>query len=202
MSSKTIASIELLAGERQPNETDKAVVACNDWLRLGVGRTLPELLSKYSKMQQNKAPTTSLNTLQQWSMKFAWAERAKLYDSTWEERKNAERRAVFDQGLALDFERVRKLISLADFLEGQIYEQIDGKYVNLWVEDVKGIGSREDFERVEIERFNPALLEQYRRTLDDIAKEVGGRIQKQEHTGVNGEPLKVVITYASDHANR
>lgn len=53
-------------------------------------------------------------------------------------------------------------------------------FSNLWVADVKSIGSGEFAERVDIERFNSALVEQYRKVLEDIAKETGGRVQKQD----------------------
>src|SRR5262245_30533116 len=99
--------LELLAGQRQKGETDKAVQACNDWLRLGAGRTLPELLSKYREIPRNAA-TKSIETLQGWSKRLGWAERARAYDASWEQRKNAEREAVFQQGLAQDYERVRE----------------------------------------------------------------------------------------------
>lgn len=89
-----------------------------------------------------------------------------------------------EYGLSLDFERIQKLQKLAAFLEGQIYElsasDYDGSqtFLNVWVTDVKGIGKGDDFERVEIERFNAALFEQYRKTLDDIAQETGGRVKQ------------------------
>jgi hypothetical protein len=51
------------------------------------------------------------------------------------------------------------------------------------VPDVKSIGSGEFAERVDLVRFNAALLEQFRGTLDDIAQEVGQR--KQNSTSLN-----------------
>jgi hypothetical protein len=56
----------------------------------------------------------------------------------------------------------------------------DGVYHNVWVPDVKQIGSGADAERVDIEHFNSAIISEYRATLDDIAKETGGRVQKQQ----------------------
>lgn len=173
-----------LKGHRQKSESDNAIVSCNDWLRLGTGRTLPELLQKYSEIQQDTTPTTSINTLQQWSSKFQWAERAAEYDADYEAIKNAERQAVMDYGAALDFDRVRRLKRLAEFLEQQIYEKgIGGDLHNVWLPDVKQIGAGEYAERVDIERFNGALISEYRATLDDLAKEVGGRKQKTEVSG-------------------
>jgi hypothetical protein len=197
---KTAAELELLSGHRQSGESDNAVVACNDWLRLGTGRTLSRLLSKYNDIQQKSAPTQSLNTLQQWSAKFDWQARATEFDAGWEARKNAEREAVMGYGLALDYERVNKLFRLADFLEGQIYEKgapdpVTGyePYHNVWVPDVKSIGGGEFAERVDIERFNSALLAEYRATLDDIAKEVGGRVKKADVTS-GGKAIPIIVT--------
>jgi hypothetical protein len=185
--------VELLSGQRQKSESDKAVIACNDFLRMGVGRSLAELANKYREMPQNTAATDSINTLQGWSKRFGWSERAAEYDRTWEDRKNREREAVMNYGLALDYERVLKLYRLAGLLESQIYEKSEaGIYHNIWMPDVKQIGSGQDAERVDLEKFNAPLLEQYRKTLDDIAAETGGRIKKQDITS-GGKALPITI---------
>lgn len=189
--------VQLLAGERKDGETDRAVIACNDYLRLESGRTLPKLLKKYSKSRRkSEPPTDSYDTLQKWSSAYGWQERASRYDAELEQERNERRRKEFEAGLALDFERVNKLKRLSLFLERQIYEKdesgrtimVDGKpvtiepitpYPNLWLRDVKAV----DKEKVEIVRFNAAILEQYRGALDDLAKETGGRKQKQEMSG-------------------
>lgn len=187
--------IELLSGERQSNETDKAVQSCNDWLRMGPGRSLVDLLKQYTDGYSGVPPTTVYQTLKNWSKKFDWPKRASDYDATWEQRKNAERERVFNEGLALDYERVRKLRELAIFLEGQLYERgTDGNYHNIWIPDVKQIGQGEFAERVDIERFNASIIDQYRATLDDIAKETNGRIKRTEITGANGGKIEVETT--------
>lgn len=179
--------LQPLKGQRQKSESDNAVIACNDWLRMGTGRTLPELLHRYSEIPQDTPPTNSIETLKTWSKKFLWAERATEFDADYEAIKNAERQAVMDYGLALDYERVRKLKRLVDFLERQIYEKgLGDDYHNVWLPDVKQIGAGEFAERVDIERFNSALISEYRAALDDLAKEVGGRKQRQEISGPDG----------------
>lgn len=205
--------LQPLKGQRQKGESDSAVIACCDWLRLGTGRTLPELLEKYRETPQNTAPTDSINTLQDWSKRFSWAGRATEYDADYEAIKNAERQAVIDYGLALDYERVRKLKRLATFLEQQIYEKgtsvdFEGNeinvYHNVWLPDVKQIGSGESAERVDIERFNSALIAEYRAALDDLAKEVGGRRQKTEVTGKDGGAIQTQqtnVTIQADNAH-
>lgn len=183
--------VALLVGQRQSGESDNAVIACNDWLRLGPGRSLPILAEKYADFYQGSPPTQSYGTLKVWSSKFNWEERADDFDASWEERKTEEHNAEFNHGLALDYERVRKLKRLAAFLESQIYEQgVDGVYHNVWLPDVKQIGGGEYAERVDIERFNGSLIQQYRDVLDDIAEEVGGRVKKQEVTGADGGAIQ------------
>jgi len=197
-----MAKLDLLAGERQESESGRAVLACNDYLRMGPGRSLPKLLQKYTKTSRNQPPTDSLATLKEWSTTFDWRDRATEYDATREAEKNERRRKEFDAGLALDFERVRKLKRLALFLEKQIYEQEDpaalitaatsedgemeisvsaSPYPNVWVRDVKAVNNQ----RVYIFRFNQAILSEYRAALDDLAKEVGDRKQRvdMEHRG-------------------
>ena len=187
-----------LAGVRQSGESDAAVTACNDWLRMGSGRKISALFEKYQETRIN-TKGFELNTLYNWSRSFEWTERATAFDVTWEARKNAERQAELEYGLALDYERVRKLKRLADFLEGQIFERsapdkVTGvqTYHNLWVPDVKVVGQGEDREAVEIERFNAALLREYRETLNDLAKEVGGRIQRSDVTS-GGKAVPIAI---------
>lgn len=193
--------IELLAGERQVGETDKAAQACNDWLRLGTGRTMPRLLERYRDLPQNTAPTTSLDTLQSWSKRFDWQVRAAEFDAGWEQLKNAEREAVLSYGLSLDYERIRKLYRLAEFLESQLYARAeDGTYPNVWLPDVKSIGSGENAERVDIERFNNGLVEQYRKVLEDIAKETGGRVQRQDMTS-GGQAVQIIFSQVQPRDN-
>lgn len=191
--------IELLAGEIFEKETNNAILACNDWLRLGPGRTIPKLIDSYQiksdTIKRFEAPSTSLKTLQTWSCRFNWAERATEFDAVYEARMNAEREAELNYGLALDYERIRALKRLGDLLTDQLYERDpDGNLINLWVADVKQIGSGRDAEQVDIERFNSALITQLRGVLDDLAKEVGGRVQKVSGVGKDGV-IPVDITW-------
>ena len=195
-----------LKGERQSSESDSAVIACNDWLRLGPGRSIPVLLKKYSESQRKSAPTQSLATLQKWSSKHGWAERAVEFDANWEAIKTAEREAELGFGLALDYERVRKLKRLSNFLEAQIYEQgLEGQFHNVWLPDVKVVGHGDSAEAVDIERFNAALIAQYRETLEDLAAEVGGRVKRQEVAGAGKDgAMEIVVRWANgadDHTS-
>lgn len=185
--------IQPLAGQRaESGESDNAVIACNDWLRMGPGRSLPALVEKYTAEHYGAPPTTKLNTLKRWSSDHDWAARATAFDANYEQIKSEQRARVMNYGAALDFERVTRLKHLADFLEAQIYERDDeGRHCNIWVKDVKQIGSGDDAYSVDIFRFNGGLLSEYRNTLNDIAKEVGGRTQKVQHSGDENNPLQI-----------
>lgn len=182
-------TLKLLAGERKPNESDRAVQGCNDYLRMGPGRSLRKLADRYSKSTRKTAPTDNENTLFGWSADFDWQKRAAEYDSAAEEQKTARRQKVFESGLAQDFARVTELKKLAGFLKGEIYETADTtdavgnahtfRNPKIWLRDVKVVGGGEDAYPVTIFRFNSALIDQYRGVLDDLAKEVGDRRQKQ-----------------------
>lgn len=194
--------IRPLAGQRQKGETRKATLACNDWLRDGRGRSLRKLWDKYREIPhdtENQPPTQSYNTLQAWSKRYHWQQRADEYDAELERQKNENRREVMESGLALDFERVSELKHLGIFLIEQIYEQgKDGVYHNVWLPDVKQIGSGDQAERVDIERFNAAIISELRGVLDDLAKETGGRIAKQEITGAGGGDIVIKVSGGDD----
>ncbi|RYX84187.1 hypothetical protein EON83_10855 [bacterium] len=212
--------LELLSGRPLEGESNPAISACNDFLGMGIGRSLGGLLriyiaprpknppkptgthretdsSAFVGVVSRVPPTQSLDTLKEWSTKYGWGERAALFDLAWEEEKEARRRAVFEDGYGLDFERAQGLKDLAALLKAQIFEtstpygqsddeddedpfcSIPGsrarQYHNVWVADVKSIGSGEFAERVDLEKFNGAILSEYRALLTEIAQETGGR---------------------------
>lgn len=204
--------LQPLSGQRQNGESDAAVQACNDWLRMGSGRSIRQLIDNYSQQVTFSVtfepPTTTYGTARQWASKFDWSSRATEYDVSWEDRKNAERERIFNQELAQDFGRLKKLITLARMLEAQIYEVGTNKIRvdldtevevsvlhNVWLPDVKQIGSGDNAERVDIERFNSALINEYRSTLDDIAKEVGGRAKRHDIGNADGKELTIKVVY-------
>lgn len=205
-------SVKLLAGEPKLNETPRAIQACNDYLRMGPGRSLRKLAQKYGKTKRNQAPTESEATLFEWSSDFAWQERAAAYDAERDAEKTEKRRKEIETGLALDTERIRKLKRLARFLEDQIYEEDDpnavvivglsesgatevavssSPYPNVWLRDAKTVAKK----RVDIFRFNSAIISEYRGVLDDLAKETGGR--KTVVAGDKDSPLQVEVTVKS-----
>ena len=185
--------IPLLAGEREPRETSRAVQACNDFLRMGPGRSIAELHRSYIDLDRNSTPTRSKGTLLAWSSRYDWFERAIEYDTRLEEEKTRRAQEIMATGLALEHERVEKLKRLAGFLEEEAQKQNEeGAHYNVWLPDVKQIGGGEDAERVDIVRFNAAIISEYRGILDDLAKETGGRKQRQElDLQSGGKPIAI-----------
>ena len=197
-----MSKLKPLAGQRQKGESSKAVQACNDYLRMGAGRSLRGLSEKYNSIQQDSTgnpPTRSFGTLGQWSLRYSWVERAVDYDAEIEAQKTAYANEMMRSGIALDYERVGKLKDLFELLYEQLMEEGDGGVLhNLWLPDVKQIGSGEYAERVDIERYNSPLISDILRVLDDLAKETGGRVKKSEVTGEDGGDITVVIKGLDD----
>jgi hypothetical protein len=177
--------VALLAGKPLSGEVERNRIACNDYLRMGAGRSLAKLRQMYVEYTSEKPPTVHLRTLQRWSSVYDWQARAAAYDAEIEQQKTAyveqRRREALESGLALDFERVLTLKHLADTLGREIWER-SGEFIKdaIWLPDVKSIGSGEFAERIDIVRFNRAILEEFRSVLDDLAKETGGRRQKSD----------------------
>lgn len=183
-----------LAGQRQKRETSRNVQACNDYLRLGPGRSLRILWERYTKDTKNLPPSSNFYTLKGWSGKHGWVARAELYDAEMEQAKNERRKEIMESGLALDYERVDSLKELASFLIGEIEKTVvaekgdddegaekgNGERFRVWLPDVKQIGSGENAKRVDIERYNSAIFSDLRGILDDLAKETGGRIAQHD----------------------
>jgi len=181
-----------LAGNRQKSESSRAIQACNDYLRMGPSRSVAKLHRQYQKSAENVNPTGSMPTLHRWSQRYGWTTRAEDHDAKLETEKNERADMIMGTGLALTHERVDKLKSLGELLWEQMHEVGEsGTLHNIWIPDVKQIGGGEYAERVDIEKFNGAIIQQYRDTLDDIAKETGGRPNKHELTGKDGGSIAV-----------
>lgn len=155
---------------------------------MGPGRSLRKLWSEYRKRsaddpQTEEPPTRRFVTLGKWSSRYQWQariDRAKEIadDEIAELEREARKQAILNSGFALQYERLASLQRLADLLEEEIYEE-DKR----WLPDVKQIGAGDMAERVDIVRFNRALIEQFRQTLDDIAAEMGERVKGLELSG-------------------
>lgn len=90
-------------------------------------------------------------------------------------RSQAEDAAIVD-GFNTAAGRIAKLARLAALLEEDLMTGLT------WTHQVKGIGGKGTFERIEYEEFNASEIAQYRGLLDDIAKERGERAAKFDGT--------------------
>lgn len=96
----------------------------------------------------------------------------------------AGEQSALTEGLALKSERVKRLKQLAGLMEKDLL----GGF--LWLDQVKGVGSGEIAKIVDYEEFNKGEVDAYRGVLDDIAKEVGHRTHRLEHSGPDGGPIE------------
>lgn len=172
-----VIRINLLAGNRHTYETDPQVLFCNDYLRMGLNRSISGLRRLYVKSMPEPPP---LNTLYHYSWDYGWAIRANIYDARMESEKDKVAIEILHTGLAESNARVRELKRMAELLAEEI-----ARPGRLYLHDVKQIGSGKFARRVKLLRFNSPLVEQYRGVLDDIAKEVGGRKGSSDHGPVS-----------------
>lgn len=98
--------------------------------------------------------------------------------------KNEEEFDALKTGLALKENRVQLLQELADKMKSDLFENN-----LLWTDEVKGVGSADNFQLIDYKLFNSSEVQQLRGVLSDIADEVGGRVQRKEVTGKDGKPL-------------
>jgi hypothetical protein len=98
--------------------------------------------------------------------------------------KQVDENNALTTGLSIAEERVRRLQVLAELM----WKDLTGGF--LWIDDVKGVGSGNNSEIVDFEKFNNGELAEFRATLEDIAKETGGRANKTDITS-DGEKLSV-----------
>lgn len=207
-----------MSGERFVWDRDDPLARCtgerrdaNDALRdywlMGPGRSVRGLLEQYRQQSAidppaEIPPTVRLRTLFAWSSRYRWqarVDRAKEIadDEIAELEREARKQAILNSGFALRYERLASLQRLAELLGGEIYKE-DKR----WLPDVKQIGAGDTAERVDIVRFNSALIEQFRRTIADIASEMGERVKGVELRGPNGGPVQVdfigMVAHLSD----
>lgn len=104
---------------------------------------------------------------------------------------------ALDHSIACKEIRISALSNLHDRINRVIEERAESKEMSkvpggksgLLVKTIKGIGSGDNFTEVEEYTFDAALSREKRAVLDDVAAEMGGRINKLEHSGPGGQPL-------------
>lgn len=156
---------------KRDDETQRAYNVFCVYRDLGPNRSLQKCHDHedvYGKGPDN------IRQIEKWSSAYDWVARTEAYDQYLEEQRRQEYEKEMTSGLAHAGLRVRKLKNLASELEDEIFEQ-----GNHWVTDVK-IGP--SGEQVAVQRYNGQLVRDFQRTLDDLAKEVGGRKQKVDVT--------------------
>lgn len=112
---------------------------------------------------------------------WRWEERAAAWgaevDAELEKEIAAERKKVLRSELALQHKRVellnRKAKQLADITNNEN---------QIWLLDVKSIGTCPDAERVDLVQFNDASFKELREYLTDIADEMGERKKQDNNT--------------------
>ena len=183
--------LQPLAGTRQDGESDKAVLACNDYLRLP-NRSLRKLRNLYQQQVSEAekpdetrrnptglaVPTLSLYTIGEWSADYGWLVRSVIFDRQAEIEKTDAHKIYVRTGAASPFERIRLLKDLLSMVEEELFSEEDGsnRLHNLWLAEPKVVPTPDGgAEVVDIYRYNAPLVAQYLQVLDDLAKETNGR---------------------------
>ena len=162
------------------NESSRAFAA------FCIYRDLPPTERSLAKIAQTHKK--SIAVIASWSTKYEWVKRATAFDDFRFKKQAETKQAEIDKiiaecGYASMHERVKALAEVANILK----EDIDAKK-KLYLSGKLG------------ETFNKDLIDQFRGTLDDIAKEFGGRVVKKELTGKDGGVLKysIEVVYTND----
>lgn len=111
-----------------------------------------------------------------------WQSRAEAWDGDQRAQMTAQyekRKAeILSSGFALNFIRIEALTEVATLLQKELKQPS-----KRWLPDVKGVGQGENFQMVDIVRFNAPIIQQFRETLDDIAIEMGDRVRGVKLSG-------------------
>jgi hypothetical protein len=146
---------------------------------LGPGRSILAVFNQWRLAKSRKVARNFPKSWRRAADLWRWRERAEAWDEHIRKRAaseaESERLRILSSGYALQHKRIEVLDELAKLLHEEL--NTDDKR---WVPDVKSIGGGENAERVDIVRFNAPIIEQFRKTLDDLAAEMGERISKQE----------------------
>ncbi len=165
---------------RQPKEPALWHERFQRYLYLGPARSLIAVYRAEAKSEKSAAerararnvPGAWFAAVKRWS----WHVRAEAFDDAERKRRDelyaARADEILQSGFAQRFIRIAELNRLAELLQTELYTE-DKR----WLPDVKQIGGGDFAERVDIVRFNAAVVEQYRETLEDIAIEMGERVR-------------------------
>lgn len=164
---------------RQPKEPALWHERFQRYLYLGPARSLIAVYRAEAKSEKSAAerararnvPGAWFAAVKRWN----WHARANAFDDAERKRRDelyaARADEILQSGFAQRFTRIAELNRLAELLQAELFTE-DKR----WLPDAKWIGG-EFGERVDIVRFNSAVVEQYRQTLEDIAIEMGERLR-------------------------
>ena len=179
-----------IVGEVQPGENARAIIACNDYLRMGRIRSVARVKKLYQDMsrearargQRVAVPTTDNNKIYDWSKRFSWRARAEAYDAMMEAKRTAAAEAEMTTGLAQAHERVSLLKELTDGIVQEIADK------GFYAEKTHVAGQGENRRETSEEVFRSHEVAAVRGLLNDLAKETGGRIHRAHvtHGGLAG----------------
>jgi hypothetical protein len=140
------------------------------------------------KKTQKAQPADPDSTWYQMARLWQWEKRAAAWDAELdaqlEQEIAAERKKILRSELALQHKRVELLNRKAKQLA-----EITDTEKQIWLLDVKSIGTGPDAERVDLLQFNDAAFKELREYLTDIADEMGERIKKHEAAITQLPPL-------------
>ncbi len=112
--------------------------------------------------------------------KWYWIERANAYDAHLQAGldaiEQAEVEKILTSGYALIHKRIAGLDRMAKLIERSFIDA-------------------EEEDKINFKWLTPDKVREYRGCLDDIAKELGQRIKKQEITGKDGGPLEITTDW-------
>jgi hypothetical protein len=144
-----------------------------DHFRLMEDRTIPAAYRELTHDDENNTP----GNWYKYAKKWQWENRAAAWDAhldaEWEKQLKKERTRILRARYALQHKRIEALDDLAQKLIDYLEDED-----NIWLPDVKGIGTGPTAERVDLIRFNAPLISEIRATLADIAAERGERVKK------------------------
>lgn len=170
--------------DRQPDEPVRWFRRFEKFLLLSPDRSV---LATFNEWRLAKSREVSRSAPKSWrdaAAQWRWRERADAWDQYLSqqaaEKIETERIAILGRGYALRHERVRKL----DELAGMLFSEVS-QYELRWLEGEKST------------KFNSDLIEQARKTLEDIAREMGERIIRTDITS-GDKPIKGYVGISPD----
>jgi hypothetical protein len=174
--------MEIQPWDRQPNESLL-------WYRRFTAYRLMTPVRKIPLVFQQEQQTKEENRGKQrteppgvwWEVakKWKWNERVATWDKCQAEELEreiaAEEKKILREEYALRHKRIEELNRIVKKLIGYLEDEN-----NIWLPDVKAIGTGPNARQVDLIRFNDAIFSEIRAHFDDIAKEKGERVKKQE----------------------